>query len=317
MIASAYEACKIYVADNASTDNSVEFLHSHFPQIQIIHLEKNYGYAGGYNNALQLLTETYFILLNSDIEVTPNWIEPIIELMESDKKVAACQPKILSYKDKDMFEYAGAAGGWIDLLGYPFARGRVFDTCEKDRGQYNDTAEVFWATGAALFIRREIFVQLGGFNEHFFAHMEEIELCWRIHKAGLKIMCCPESVVYHVGGGTLPQGNSRKVYLNFRNNLWMLSMHLTTGEKVWKLPLRFSLDMIYALKSLFSGRFGDAGAVCRAWGKVLFSTLPISTNNKQQRKKLSSFPGVYKGLLLWAYYGGGKKYFSKILKKKL
>ncbi len=317
VIASTYAAHKIYVADNASTDDSIEFLRSHFPQIQIIHLEKNYGYAGGYNKALQSLDEPYFILLNSDIEVTPNWIEPIIELMELDKKIAACQPKILSYKNKDLFEYAGAAGGWIDMLGYPFARGRVFDTCEKDSGQYNDSAEVFWATGASLFIRRDIFKELNGFNEHFFAHMEEIELCWRIHEAGLKIMCCPKSVVYHVGGGTLPQGNSRKVFLNFRNNLWMLSLHLPFEEKIWKFPLRFFLDMLYALKSLFSGRFGDAGAVCRAWVKAFFSPLANSTKEKQQRKKISTLPGVYNGLLLWAYYAGGKKYFSKIVKKKL
>lgn len=317
VMSTTYTAKKIYVADNASTDNSVTFLRSHFPQVQLIQLEKNYGYAGGYNRALELLEEPYFILLNSDIEVTPGWIEPIIELMESDKNIAACQPKILSFKNKDMFEYAGASGGWIDMLGYPFARGRVFDSCEKDIGQYNDSVEVFWASGAALFIRRDIFKQLDGFNEHFFAHMEEIELCWRMHEAGLKIMCCPGSVVYHVGGGTLPQGNSRKVFLNFRNNLWMLSLHLPFEEKLWKFPLRFSLDCVYALKSILTGHFGDAGAVFRAWVKVLFSPLPVSKKEKPERKKISKFPGVYKGLLIWAYYMGRKKYFSEIIKKKL
>lgn len=317
VIASTYSANKIYVADNASTDDSVEFLQNHYPQIQLIRLEKNYGYAGGYNLALQNLEEPYFILLNSDIEVEPGWIEPVIELMETDKKIASCQPKILSYKDKSMFEYAGAAGGWIDVLGYPFARGRVFETCEKDLGQYNDVAEVFWASGAAMFIRSEIFKQLGGLNAHFFAHMEEIELCWRIHLTRLKVAYCPQSIVYHVGGGTLPKGNSRKVFLNFRNNLWMLFIHLPLEEKVWKLPIRFLLDMLFAMKSLLSGHFGDSWSVFMAWIKVVFTPLPIQGKTMPLRKKMISIPGVYNGSLLWEYYAHGKKFFSKIVKKKL
>lgn len=317
VIISTYSAKNIYVADNASTDDSVEFLQNHFPHIQLIQLEKNYGYAGGYNNALQSLNEPYFVLLNSDIEVDPGWIEPIIEQMEADKNIAACQPKILSYKDRSMFEYAGASGGWIDNLGYPFARGRIFDTCEKDEGQYNDASEVFWASGATLFIRSEIFKQLGGLNMQFFAHMEEIELCWRIHLAGYTVTCCPQSKVYHVGGGTLPQGNSRKVYLNFRNNIWMLFIHLPFAEKIWKLPLRFALDILFALKSLCTGRFGDARAVLIAWVKVVFTPLPIQGKTMPLRKKMNTLPGVYDGSIVWEYYVRGKKNFSKIVKKKL
>ncbi|MBS1730866.1 MAG: glycosyltransferase family 2 protein [Bacteroidetes bacterium] len=317
VIGNNYSEAKIYVADNASTDDSVTFLKSNFPEISRIQLTLNTGYAGGYNNALKDLKEDFFVLLNSDIEVTPNWIEPVIKMMENNLEIAACQPKILSFKNPDTFEYAGAAGGWIDMLGYPFARGRIFDTCEKDEGQYDDPSEVFWASGAALFIRREVFEKLGGFHEAFFAHMEEIELCWRIHETGLKISYCPESVVYHVGGGTLPQGNSRKVFLNFRNNLWMLSMHLPFSEKIWIFPTRFMLDLLYVLKSLLSGRSGDAGAVMRAWMIIIFSPLPGKKMIKNKRRNIRKYPGVYQGLLAWAYYVEGKKYFSKIIKKNL
>lgn len=315
VLASTYKNCRVVVADNASTDDSLNFLNNHYPDIQQIKLEENFGYAGGYNRALQHLDEPYFILLNSDIEVTPGWIEPIIEMMEADKTIAACQPKLRSYTQRSYFEYAGACGGWMDTLGYPFARGRIMETCEEDHGQYDDTQEVFWASGAALFFRREIFLQMKGFNEQFFAHMEEIELCWRLHLYGYRVMCCPASVVYHVGGGTLPKGNSRKVYLNFRNNLWMLSLHLPPREKIWKMPLRFLLDMAFALKCLLSGHFDDMKAVFQAWWTIIFR--PLSWGDKAPRTTLKKLPGIYSGVLLWAYYIQGKKYFTKIWKKNL
>lgn len=315
VLASTYAYYQVYVADNGSTDGSLAYLQTNYPAVKQIVLDKNYGYAGGYNHALKELKEPYFILLNSDIEVTPGWIDPIIQLMENDTSIAACQPKLLSYKEKQFFEYAGACGGWMDILGYPFARGRIVETCERDHDQYNDIQDIFWASGAALFFRGEVFFQMNGFNEHFFAHMEEIELCWRLHLHGYRVMCCPASVVYHVGGGTLPKGNSRKVFLNFRNNLWMLSMHLPFGEKCWKMPLRFSLDMAYALKSLLTGHFEDLKAVCHAWWVAIFHPLPQKINVK--KRPMKTFPGIYRGVLLWAYYVQGKKYFSEIWKKKL
>lgn len=213
---------EVIVADNASTDDSVAVLKADFPEIRIIENKSNGGFAKGYNQALKLIDAEYYILLNSDIEVTENWINPVIELMESDKNIAACQPKIRSYHEKEKFEYAGAAGGFIDKFGYPFCRGRIFQSLEEDKGQYDDTVEIFWATGAALFIRAELYHKLGGMDDDFFAHMEEIDLCWRLKNEGYKIMYCPKSTVYHVGGGTLPTSSSWKTYLNFRNNFFLI-----------------------------------------------------------------------------------------------
>ena len=203
---SQYGNLSIIVADNASSDDSVSFLKNEFSGVQILQLDKNYGFAKGYNEALKRVEAEYFILLNSDVEVTPGWIQPVISYMQAHPRVAACQPKILSYHNKNMFEYAGAAGGWIDAYGYPFSRGRVFDVCEADHHQYDSIENIFWASGASLFIRSEIFFQAGGFDEFFFAHMEEIDLCWRLHLIGYDVCCIPQSVVYHVGGGTLPAG---------------------------------------------------------------------------------------------------------------
>ncbi|MEZ5028863.1 MAG: glycosyltransferase family 2 protein, partial [Ferruginibacter sp.] len=241
---SAYKFKKIIVADNASTDDSVNFLQKVHPEISIIQNESNLGFAKGYNNALKKIEADYYVLLNSDVEVTPGWIEPVISLMETNKAIAACQPKILAYADKETFEYAGASGGWIDKFGYPFMRGRIFDDCEKDNGQYNDVQPCFWASGAAFFVRSSVYHQLGGLDEFFFAHQEEIDFCWRVQLAGHKVYVQPASVVYHVGGGTLPKGNSRKTFLNFRNNLIMLYKNLPTAAALWKLPFRIMLDAV-------------------------------------------------------------------------
>ncbi|MEL6945748.1 MAG: riboflavin kinase, partial [Bacteroidota bacterium] len=211
VLQTTYANVDIYIADNGSTDDSIAFLEANFPDVKIIRLSQNYGFAEGYNQALKEVESDYYTLLNSDVEVTPNWIEPIMELMERDSTIAICQPKILSYRKKKYFEHAGAAGGWMDRLSYPFCRGRLFDTVERDSGQYDTTQEIFWASGAAFFIRKKLFHEIGGFEGSFFAHLEEIDLCWRIKRAGYKVMVRPKSVVYHLGGGSLNYGNPRKV----------------------------------------------------------------------------------------------------------
>jgi GT2 family glycosyltransferase len=240
----------VFVADNASTDDSVDFVKSNFPSVKIIINASNGGYAKGYNDALKQIDAEYFVLINSDIEVTEDWLSPIIDLMDSDKKIAACQPKLLDYKNKAKFEYAGASGGFIDNLGYPFCRGRIFDDIEQDNGQYNDAIEVFWATGACLFVRSTSFNEVGCLDEDFFAHQEEIDLCWRLKNKGYKIMVQPKSVVYHVGGGTLNAGSPFKTHLNFRNNLFMLFKNLPTFSLFTTIPTRLLLDGVAALTFL-------------------------------------------------------------------
>tara|TARA_B100001250_G_scaffold376562_1_gene364935 strand:- start:17284 stop:18300 length:1017 start_codon:yes stop_codon:yes gene_type:complete len=240
----------IFLADNASDDNSVNFIKENFPQIKVIIHKTNLGYAKGYNDALKQINAKYFVLINSDIEVTENWLSPIINLMRSNAEIAACQPKILDYNNKDRFEYAGASGGYIDNLGYPFCRGRIFDNIEIDKGQYNDAIEVFWATGACLFIQASSFWKVGGLDEDFFAHQEEIDLCWRLKNKGYIIMVEPNSTVYHVGGGTLDSSSPFKTQLNFRNNLYMLFKNLPVISLLSVIPIRLFLDGIAALTFL-------------------------------------------------------------------
>ena len=234
VLASTYPNKRVIVADNASTDDSILFLNEHFPSVEIIRNETNEGFAKGYNTALKKVTADYYVLLNSDVEVPENWIEPVISLMETDPLIAACQPKILTFDNRSFFEYAGACGGWIDKFGYPFSRGRVFDTRETDSGQYDFVQQCFWASGAAFFIRAKLYHEMGGLDEYFFAHQEEIDLCWRLQLSGYKIFVQPASVVYHVGGGTLPRGNSRKTFLNFRNNLIMIYKNQPWLSLIWK-----------------------------------------------------------------------------------
>ncbi len=244
------QQAKIFIADNASTDDSILFVEKNYPKIKIISNKSNNGYAKGYNDVLKKIDSEYYVLINSDIEVSKNWIDPIINLMDNDNKIAACQPKILNYNNRNYFEYAGASGGYIDILGYPLCRGRIFDTLEKDEGQYNDVKEVFWASGACLFVRSSYFNDIGGLDEDFFAHQEEIDLCWRFKNKDYKIMVQPESIVYHVGGGTLNSSSSFKTYLNFRNNLSMLFKNLSLFEIIWIIPSRLILDGIAALRFL-------------------------------------------------------------------
>ena len=316
VISSTYNNKRIIVADNASSDGSITFVENNFPQVEIIQNESNEGFAKGYNSALKKVEADYYVLLNSDVEVTPGWIEPVIELMLSDSSIAACQPKLLAFNDKSMFEYAGACGGWIDKLGYPFARGRLFEDCEKDKGQYNGAQECFWASGAALFVQSKIYHELGGLDEYFFAHQEEIDLCWRIKLAGYKVFVQPASVVYHVGGGTLPKGNSRKTFLNFRNNLIMLYKNLAVADKWKKIPLRILLDAVAAWKALLGGDGGYFIAVIKAhvhFFKWLFFHRKASLFVKG-KKELTT--GIYNGSIVWSYFIKKKKTFLEIVGNK-
>ena len=310
LLASSSKDTEIIVADNASTDDSVEFLRANHKGIRIIQHHKNFGFAKGYNLALAQVEADYFILLNSDIEVTPGWIEPVISLMESDPSVAACQPKIRSYSEPKKFEYAGAAGGFIDKYGYPFCRGRVFLSIEEDNGQYNDTCEIFWATGACMFVRASLFHKFGGLDEDFFAHMEEIDFCWRLKNEGYKIMYCPSSVVYHIGGGTLPKASWRKTYLNFRNNCILLYKNLPDNLLLEVFAKRLILDGIAATKFLITAGFKDFFAVSKAH----FSFYRSMGKTRQKRKKLKQrqVANIYKKNIVFEYYLRGKKKFSDL-----
>lgn len=261
---SQMEGVAVYVADNASSDTSCEWLEKEFPQVHLIRLDRNYGFAEGYNRALSEIQAEYYLLLNSDVEVTENWLIPLLGYMDEHPEVAACQPKLLSWHHKNVFEYAGACGGYLDRLGYPYCRGRIFDVVEKDRGQYDTCEPVFWASGAALMVRSDDYWKCGGLDGRFFAHMEEIDFCWRLRHAGRLIYCIPQSKVYHVGGGTLSKENPRKTYLNFRNNLFMLYKNLPSGQLFFILCIRAVLDYIAAFTFLLKGHVPNARAVIKA-----------------------------------------------------
>ncbi|HVZ26745.1 MAG TPA: glycosyltransferase family 2 protein [Sediminibacterium sp.] len=314
VLAATYANKRVIVADNASTDDSLVMLRLDFPEVEVLTHPVNEGFAGGYNWALQGLEADYYVLLNSDVLVTPGWIEPVIKLMESDKRIAACQPKLVAYRDPEYFEYAGAAGGWLDTLGYPFSRGRVFDICERDLGQYTSTQPVFWASGAAMFVRAAVYHALGGLDASFFAHQEEIDLCWRMQLAGYRVFACPDSVVYHVGAGTLPRGG-RKVYLNFRNNLLMLCKNLPFGEKLYKLPLRIGLDALSAWKGLLTGDTAFFSAIFRAHLSVLKKAGTGQITVSKNRRKLNRLEGVYPKSLVWQYFVLQRKTFGEIMKR--
>jgi len=305
----------VYVADNASTDDSLELLRQHFPEVQLILLEKNWGFADGYNKALAQIDAEYYLLLNSDIEVTHHWLTPLVEFMDSHPDVAACQPKLLSIFERDKFEYAGACGGYLDRYGYPFCRGRLFETVENDDGQYDTPAEVLWATGAALLVRARIYNNVGGLDGRFFAHNEEIDLCWRIRLLGYKIYCLPDSVIYHVGGGTLPKSNPMKTFLNFRNNLTMLYKCLPESELRHVMRLRWWLDYLAAWEMLLLKRnLGDFRAVYRArrafkrWRK----DFEADRRQIQQSRVEKEIPEQRRFSLLWQYYAKGRKRFSDL-----
>jgi GT2 family glycosyltransferase len=316
VIASLYFNKRVIVADNASTDDSVTFLKQHYPQIEILQHSNNEGFAKGYNTALKQVKSDYYVLLNSDVEVTENWITPIIDLMESDTTIAACQPKLLDWNNKSKFEYAGASGGWMDRFGYPFTRGRIFDICELDMGQYDTVQQCFWASGAALFIKASVYHELGGLDEYFFAHQEEIDLCWRLQLAGYKIYVQPAAVVYHVGGGTLPKGNSKKTYLNFRNNLIMLAKNLSLANALWKIPVRLMLDALAAWKELLTGDSGYYRAVLKAHVHFFRWMLFEKKQSIFPVKKAGKLKGWYNRSIVWQYFIKNKKTFLEIVDNK-
>lgn len=306
----------VIVADNGSTDSSVELLKKDFPDVGLILLPENYGFCGGYNRSLRQVKADYYVLLNSDVEVTPGWLAPMIALLDSDKTIAAAQPKILSYHNKKVFEYAGAGGGFIDAYGYPFCRGRVFDQVEEDRGQYNDRRRIFWATGACMMIRAEVYHQFGGLDEDFFAHMEEIDLCWKIHRAFRTIWYCGSSTVYHVGAGTLGYDSPRKTYLNFRNNLSLIFKHFSTAEACYKLPLRVVLDWVAAGVFLLKGRPQNAVAVLKAH---LHFIRNMGRDRRKRRSLQKAYPTysrreIHTRLIIVDYYLRGRKSFDRIMK---
>ena len=305
----------VYVADNASTDDSLSMLREHFPEVKLIELDRNWGFAEGYNQALRQIDAEYYLLLNSDIEVTHHWLTPMTEYLDVHPEVAACQPKLLSVFDKDCFEYAGASGGFLDRLGYPFCRGRVFETVERDNGQYDYQTEILWATGAALMIRSKDYWDVKGLDARFFAHNEEIDLCWRLRIRGRKIVCIPESYVYHVGGGTLPKSNPMKTFLNFRNNLTMLYKCLPEEELKPVMRWRWWLDYLAAWEMLILKRnVGDFKAVYRArrafkrWKKD-FEADRQEIQSSCQNKNIAERRDF---LLLWQYYVKGRKTFSEL-----
>ena len=302
----------IYIADNASTDDSISLIENNFPSVKIIQNQLNEGYAKGYNDALKDLKEKYFVLLNSDIEVTDNWIEPIINLMEENPNISACQPKILDYNNKDSFEYAGASGGYIDNLGYPFTRGRIFDEIEPDNNQYDDVKEIFWASGACFFVRADHFNEVNGFDNDFFAHQEEIDLCWRLKIKGYQIMVHPRSVVYHVGGGTLDDSSPFKTYLNFRNNLFMLTKNLNFFSLLITLYFRLPLDGIAALTFLMKKNgFSHLLAVLRAH-LVFYVSIPRLLFKRQINTAKTNLVGKMGFSILVKYYLEGKTKFSEL-----
>lgn len=305
---------KIFLADNASTDDSVAYVRENFPTIEIIQNTSNGGFAKGYNDALKQVDAEYYVLLNSDVEVTAGWMDSVIQLMNDDPLIAACQPKIKSFQDKKMFEYAGAAGGFIDKYGYAFCRGRILERLEIDAGQYDDVREIFWATGACLFIRAECYHKVHGFDEDFFAHMEEIDLCWRLKNIGYKIMYCPNSTVYHVGGGTLNKSNAKKTYLNFRNNLILLCKNHSSQYLIAKMFLRLILDGIAAFKFLLQGEFKHFAAVFRAH-QSFYRTLPTTLKKrKESLKQIKHYAttAVYLHCIVFDFYLRGKKTFKQI-----
>ncbi len=313
------DSTQIHVIDNASEDDTVEMLAEWFPEINVVELTENYGFAEGYNRGIRIIENKYIVLLNSDVMVTPNWLDPLIEKLESDPSIGAVMPKVLSLEQQDHFEYAGAAGGFIDSLGYPFCRGRIFNHCEIDEGQYDDEQEVFWTSGAAMVLRRSTFIGLGGFDNSFFAHQEEIDLCWRMRRAGLKCLVLPKSVVYHLGGGSLDYESPRKTYLNFRNNLTTIIKNENNLKLLWLLPIRFMLDGLAGIQFLLKGKPKHTWSIVRAHFSLYKRVFRIYRRKRKERawvEEMQQGPprivGKIPGSIIWSYFIRGKKKFSNL-----
>ncbi|MBB6502856.1 glycosyltransferase family 2 protein [Pedobacter cryoconitis] len=312
VIKSRYSNLQLIVGDNASTDGSVDFVRANFPTVQIIENDRNYGFAEGYNRILHRVSADYYVLLNSDVEVPENWIEPVIKAMEADVNIAAAQPKIKWQKDKALFEYAGAAGGFLDINSFPFCRGRIFDVIEADLGQYNNAKEIFWASGAAFFIKRAQWEETGGLDPDLFAHMEEIDLCWRLKNRGYHIIYCPDAEVYHVGGGTLDSNNPYKVFLNFRNNLIIMQKNLPANEAVWRIFIRMSIDFVAWIQFLLKGKTKFAWAINKAHYQFLANIKRTTAKRDTPHLVYSKHTGVYHSSVVWSFFIKGTKYFSQL-----
>ena len=306
------EEAEIIVADNGSTDHSIDLLQEKFPSVRILPFRENYGFAEGYNRAIQQIETPYVLLLNDDVEVTPHWLKPLLTFMNHHPEVAACQPKILSETNREVFEYAGACGGFIDHLGYPYCRGRIFNHVEKDRGQYDQVCPIFWATGAALLVRTDVYRKEGGLDKRFFAHMEEIDFCWRLRSRNYGIYCIPQSTVYHVGGGTLPKSHPRKTFLNFRNNLLMLYKNLPEERLNSTLRIRYFLDLVAALKMLLSGQVKESMAIVKALRTFFKIRHDFDREREEnlQKQQLKDIPEMRNESLLVAFYLKKKKKFE-------
>lgn len=309
---SGLSGVEVCVADNGSTDSSAEVVRNEFPEVRLIEMKENSGFADGYNKALRQVQAEYAVLLNSDVEVTPGWLAPLTEFMDAHPEVAACQPKLLSFRQRGCFEYAGAAGGYIDRYGYPFCRGRIFGEVEADYGQYDTVSPVFWATGAALFIRLADYWEAGGLDGRFFAHMEEIDLCWRLQLLGREIVCVPQSVVYHVGGATLKKENPRKTYLNFRNNLLMLYKNLPDHELRPVMRMRWLFDGVAWLVFLLKADVANARAVRQARKDFQRMCPDFAADRVLIRKRAVAtvLSGQWRFSLLWQFYVNRRKRFS-------
>ncbi|WP_294186240.1 glycosyltransferase family 2 protein [uncultured Sphingobacterium sp.] len=308
---SSYPNVEFVIGDNASDDDSISFVRQYYPTITILENDRNYGFAGGYNKILQRVNADYYVLLNSDVEVSQNWIEPVIEYLERNPSLAAAQPKIRSFHDKQKFEHAGAAGGYLDYFGFPFCRGRILHEVEDDEGQYDEESEIFWASGAALFIRSEAWKVAEGLDEDFFAHMEEIDLCWRLKKMGYGIGYCPKSIVYHVGGGTLNASNPKKTYLNFRNNMVMLQKNLPLGKAIFIIFIRLWFDFAALAKFLIDRKPKDAWAISRAH-QYFFLNIFKNAKKRKKHNYLENTKGQYKKSIIVDFYMNSKHKFSQL-----
>jgi GT2 family glycosyltransferase len=312
VVKTIYSNLQIIVGDNASTDDSINFLKTNYPQVSIIQNSANYGFAEGYNKILEQVQADYYILLNSDVAVPQNWIEPVIALMESDDQIAAAQPKIKWHHDINKFEYAGAAGGYMDLHAFPFCRGRLFHTVEADNGQYNDSQEIFWASGAAFFVKSKNWKEVGGLDPDFFAHMEEIDVCWRLKNLGYKIVYCADAEVYHVGGGTLDANNPYKTFLNFRNNLFIMQKNMKFTEACFYIFLRIFIDFVAWLQFIFSGKKPFAMAISKAHYSFFKDIFITAKKRSSTQLPYLDHTGVYKKSVVWAYFIKKAHFFSQL-----
>jgi GT2 family glycosyltransferase len=312
VLQSSYDQMQVIVGDNASTDGSVDFVREQFPAVRIIENDRNYGFAEGYNRIMAHVKADYYILLNSDVEVPLNWIRPVIQAMEADVLIAAAQPKIKWYNDKTKFEYAGAAGGFMDRDSFAFCRGRLFDQIETDHGQYDDQREIFWASGAAFFIKDKQWTESGGLDPDLFAHMEEIDLCWRLKNLGYKVIYCPQAEVFHIGGGTLAANSPFKVFLNFRNNLMIMQKNLPFGEAVWGLTFRMCMDFIALIQFLIKGEYKFAAAVNKAHYQFVKSLSRTASKRGKQQIPYARLTGVYHSSIVWQFFIKGIRKFSQL-----